>query len=360
MRITILVSGMPPHYIGGTETQTDNMARHLAMKGHKVTVLTRSVRGAPKEEKRDGFVIKRFFCINFPVFRFISHLVFSLLMLRKLKKETDILQCMMIRPNGFVGALAKKFFGYRYITWLRSEYRFFGRARLFLAWTRNVALKNSDLILTQTEKIRNEVLEDYPDKNVMAVSNGIDLSHTRANGDSIIFVGTLNERKGIKNLIIALQKLEESGMNLPETLIIGDGPDRQKLEKMSNGLPVAFLGKKMPHELKTYLKKGMFLVFPSKDGKGEGMPNVILEGMSMGLPIIASKVAGVPEMMTHEKSGFLVEPDNLDELANCIKKLIKNPRLRKSMSKNCLMEIKKYEWKNVISKLEKDVYPLFL
>ena len=360
MRITILVSGMPPHDIGGTETQTDNMARHLAKRGHNVTVVARSVSGAPKEEVRNGFVIRRFFCIDFPVLRFVTRVIFSLLMLKKMRTETDVLQCMMIRPNGFVGALAKKLYGYRYITWLRSEYRFFGRARLFLAWTRNIALKNSDLILTQTESIRKEVLEDYPEKGVIAIPNGIDLSDTKANGDKIVFAGTLNERKGVRNLLIALRKIKESGMNLPKTLIIGDGPDREKLEKMAKGLPVAFLGKKMPDELKTCLKEGMFLVFPSKEGRGEGMPNVILEAMSVGLPVIASRIAGIPEMIEHGRTGFLVEPDNPDEIAKCIKMLMGNPKLRKRMGRNCLMEIRRYQWVKIISKLESDAYPLIL
>lgn len=354
MRVTILVSGMPPHHIGGTETQTENMARHLAKGGHKVTVLTRSVPGAPLEERRDGFVIKRFRYVNFPVLRFVSHAISSLMILRKLKSETDVLQCMMIKPNGFVGALAKKLFGYRYITWLRSEYRRFGKGKGVSGWIARVALKNSDMILTQTERIRHEVLEDYPEKRVIAIPNGIDMPDTRADGDTVVYVGTLSERKGVRELIMALQKLKGSGTKVPETIIVGDGPDRPVLEKMARGLPVKFAGRKMPHEVKKYMQEGMMLVLPSKDI--EGMPNVVLEGMSMGLPVIATKVGGVPEMIDHGRTGFLADPGDPDDIAMYLKKLMGNPSLRSSMSRNCLHEIKKYEWGRIISKLENGVY----
>ena len=359
MRIVILVSGLPPHYLGGTETQTYNMAGHLARSGHKVLVVTRSVPGTPSEEKRNGFTIRRFRYINIPVLRFISHFISSLRVLKGLRDETDVLQCMMVRPNGFVGAWARHLFGYRYLTWLRSEYRFFEKGKRLSAWMGRVALRNSDVILTQTERIREEVLADYPDKKVIAVNNGIDIPKMRAAGNKIIFVGTLNDRKGCSDLITALRMLHDAGMHLPETTVIGDGPERKSLERMAAGLPVSFVGRKVPAELMEYLLDGMFLVFPSKEGKGEGMPNAVLEGMSMGLPVIATRVAGVPDMITHGRTGFLVNPERPDEIAECMKRLIEDTGLRKRMSSNCLKDIRKFEWKNVISRLEREVYPLF-
>jgi glycosyltransferase involved in cell wall biosynthesis len=64
-------------------------------------------------------------------------------------------------------------------------------------------------------------------------------------------------------------------------------------------------------------------------------------------------------MITHGRTGFLVNPERPDEIAECMKRLIEDTGLRKRMSSNCLKDIRKFEWKNVISRLEREVYPLF-
>ncbi len=353
MRITILVSGLPPHYVGGTETQTDNMMRHLSKRGHEVTVVSRSVGDAPKKEKRYGVLIKRVRCLNLPALRLASHVISSLWALKGLRKDTDVLQCMMIRPNGFIGALAKKLFGYRYVTWLRSEYKYFGRASGIPAWMAKYALRNSDLILTQSPIIRDEVLEDFPKKKVIAIPNGIDLPKIRAKGNKIVFVGNLTVRKGVEYLLMALHQLKAEGIRLPEAILVGDGPERPKLEKVAKGLKVRFVGRKMPNEVKEYLKDGMIFVLPSRIGRGEGMPNVILEAMSMGLPVISTRIAGIPDMIKPGYTGFLAKPSNSEELAKYLRELITDVRLRKRMSENCLKEIKKYEWEAVMPQLER-------
>ena len=90
MKIKIIVTGLPPYHIGGTETQTYNLATHLAKK-HDVTLITRRESEAEKISRENGFVIRRFRYINVPIIRFFSHIFSSLNEIRKVKKETDIL-----------------------------------------------------------------------------------------------------------------------------------------------------------------------------------------------------------------------------------------------------------------------------
>lgn len=341
MKLGILASDFPPNRIGGTEIQAYNIAKRLAKK-HKVIVFTRHYRGLPREEKRDNFLIKRFSCIKFPGLRFLSHLLFSMIMI--LKEELDILQCMMLTPNGLVGILAQKLFGIKTITWVRGGDWYITKEKSIGRRIISYVIRNSNIIITQTEKTRIEILEEFPDKNIVVIPNGIELKNKLASGDKIIFVGNLIERKGVEFLIRAMIGVDA------ELLIVGDGPERSRLESMS-GDNIKFVGKVMPHDVERYMRQGKILVLPSV--RGEGLPNVILEAMSMGLPIVATNIAGIPDVIEHGKTGFLVGSKNPDQLRKYIKKLLKDEKLRRRIGRNCLEKVKKYSWENVISKLEK-------
>jgi glycosyltransferase involved in cell wall biosynthesis len=340
MKIGILVSDFPPNRIGGTEIQSYNIAKRLAKK-HKVIVFTRHYHGLPKEETREGFLIKRFSCIKFPGFRFLSHLIFSITMIRK--EKPDILQCMMLTPNGLVGILIQKLFGIKAIPWVRGGDWYLTKGPVGKRII-SFVIKNSPIIITQTEKTRKEIIREFPGKNIIIIPNGIELKNKLASGDKVVFVGNLVERKGVEYLIEAMKNIDA------KLLLVGDGPKRPFLKSMA-GSNVQFVGKVMPEEVEKYMRQGKIFVLPAK--KGEGLPNVILEAMSLGLPVVATKIAGIPDIIKHERTGFLIEPGNSEQLEKHIKKLLEDEKLRKRMSRNCLKDIRKYSWKNVINKLEK-------
>ena len=81
------------------------------------------------------------------------------------------------------------------------------------------------------------------------------------------------------------------------------------------------------------------------------MPNVILEAMSVGVPVIASRVAAIPEMVEHGRTGFLVDPGDPGQIADCLQEMLSDSRLRRGMSRNCIREAGKYSWESVIKDL---------
>jgi glycosyltransferase involved in cell wall biosynthesis len=339
MKIGILVSDFPPNRIGGTEIQSFNIARRLAKK-HEITVFTRHYPGLPVQEEKGGFIIKRFRCIRVPGLSLLTHIIFSLLMIRK--ERPDILQCMMLTPNGFVGVLARGFLGVRAIPWARGGDWYLTRGivgRRIISYV----IRNSYTIFVQTEKIRREILREFPKKNIIVVPNGVELKKKPASRDKVVFVGNLIERKGVEFLIMAMKGVDA------ELLIVGNGPMRPRLEVMSRD-NIKFVGKVMSHEVERYMRQGKIFVLPSV--RGEGLPNVILEAMSMGLPIVATNIAGIPDVIEHGKTGFLVEPGDPEQLRKYIKRLLENDKLRERMSRNCLEKVKKYSWENVIRRLE--------
>jgi len=74
--------------------------------------------------------------------------------------------------------------------------------------------------------------------------------------------------------------------------------------------------------------------------------------MSYGVPVVATRVGGVPDVITHGKTGFLIEPKNPKEIQKYVEILLRDEKLRKKLSENCLLEIQKYSWDKITKKFE--------
>lgn len=341
MKICIIVTGLPPDFTGGTEIQTYNIASKIAKK-HNVTVLTRSVKGKPKECIENGFKVKRFSFINFPVLRFFSHILFAFNEVRKMRKDIDVCYCMMMSPNGLVGSLSNIFFKTKTIASIRgTDWYMTGFAKNML---NKFVVHHSDMIVAQTEKTRKEIVDKYPDAKTCVVHNGVDIDGTISGGKNIVYVGTLRRVKGVEYLIKAMDDIDS------ELVIIGDGPLKEELKTLAQGKRIRFTGKLGKKEVRKEMKDARVLVLPSLS---EGLPNVVLEAMSMGLPVVATNVSGIPEIVNDGETGFLVEPRNSKSIVLSVNKILKNKQLWKKMSVKSLIDVKKYSWPNTISSMEK-------
>lgn len=144
-------------------------------------------------------------------------------------------------------------------------------------------------------------------------------------------IGSLDPIKDHKTFLYAGVEIIKEFPNA-KFLIIGDGSLKEELlslsEKIGLGKRVLFLGQRddIPEILK------IMDVFISSSLR-EGMSNTILEAMAVGLPVIATKVGGTPEIVVDGKTGFLVCPANPKELAEGIIKVLKNPQQAKNMGK---------------------------
>jgi glycosyltransferase involved in cell wall biosynthesis len=353
MRIALLVSDFPPRGetlelkngislgVGGTEIQSYNLAKRLGKK-HEVIVFTRRYNNLPLIEKRDGFLVKKFRIVKLPVLSFISHIISSAFLIRK--NKPDILQCMMLTPNGLVGILVNRLFRIRSVPWIRGGDWYITRNNHLGRFITSLVIRKSPIVLVQTEKTKREVLREFPGKRIVVIPNAVELKQKRARGDKVVFVGNLIERKGVEYLIEAMRDLKA------ELLLVGDGPKRKRLESIS-GKNVKFTGRVRHEEVNTYLKRAKIFVLPAKEG--EGLPNVILEAMSLGIPVVATDIAGISDVVKHGKTGFLVEPRNPRQLRKHIKMLLESDKLRREMSRNSLEEVKKYSWDKMLENLEK-------
>ena len=143
----------------------------------------------------------------------------------------------------------------------------------------------------------------------------------------LVTVGSLIPRKGIDLIIYAMQRL--SDRSTIALTVIGDGPDKLRLEQMVDTLElrqhVRFAGAVPPSAIAYELAKAHVFVFASHS---EGRPNAVLEAMAAGLPVVASDIPGVNELVQHGVTGFLYQPDSADALAAHIQCLLEDVDLR--------------------------------
>lgn len=147
----------------------------------------------------------------------------------------------------------------------------------------------------------------------------------------LTFVGRLASVKGVPVLFDALKMLQDTHPDLRLTLI-GDGPERKELERYahSRGLAdmVEFAGYKSQADVAQALQKTDLFVLPSF---AEGVPVVLMEAMAARVPVVATRVAGIPELVEDVKHGFLVAAGDVDSLANAISDLLNDTTRRKEM-----------------------------
>ena len=150
-------------------------------------------------------------------------------------------------------------------------------------------------------------------------------------GARLAFVGRLVHRKGGNVLIKAAAQARAGGVPA-EFAIVGDGPERGALEGMVSdrglGAAIRFHGALDETSVAAILRQSSVLVVPSFS---EGLPVVIMEAMASGLPVVASAVDGIPELVRDGETGLLVPPGDPEALAGAILALLADPARSRRM-----------------------------
>lgn len=149
----------------------------------------------------------------------------------------------------------------------------------------------------------------------------------------ILSVGRLSSEKGHADLIRAFQVLRERIPTIPARLVlVGDGPERSNLislcQRFNLGADVTLVGHQ--DDVKPYYAMADVFVLPSHS---EGSPNVLLEAMSMGIPVVATRVGGIPEIATDQKDALLIEESDLSALADAIARVLEDQELRERLKR---------------------------
>ena len=178
-----------------------------------------------------------------------------------------------------------------------------------------------------------------PADRTRVLHSGIDLARfefrerTRAQGapTRLLFVGRLAEKKGVLDLVAAAGRVTATGREL-ELTIVGTGPLRDEVARAvaDAGLEdrVRMLGGRTHHEVVEAMHRGHLLAAPSvtaPNGDQEGIPNVLKEAMATGMPVLATRHSGIPELVRDGVSGHLVDEGDVEGLARRLGELIDAP-----------------------------------
>lgn len=202
-------------------------------------------------------------------------------------------------------------------------------------------IREARFVVTVSEYNRDYLarLADGADRKIVRIHNGIDVDRFAPNGNPppkpfrILCVARLVEKKGLPYLVDACAMLRERGVEF-RCDIIGKGRLRSELGRRikDRGLrrTVRLLGPKTQGEVLAEYRASNLYVLPAivgSDGNREGLPVSIVEALACGLPVIATPVTGIPEVVRDGHNGLIVPPADAARLAEAIERLIRDPRL---------------------------------
>jgi len=198
-------------------------------------------------------------------------------------------------------------------------------------------------VVTCTEYNRRflqELASDGP--SIHRVYHGIDAGLFSGQSESrkpsppyrILSIARLVDKKGLPTVFRALRNLLDQGISLHYTLI-GDGEERRSILKHLHNLGLetvsTWLGTQ-PHQrvIDEYSKADLFVLGceVASNGDRDGIPNVFLESMAMGVPVLATRVSAIPEILEDGLTGLLVDPGEHEAMAQCMVKLLSDEELR--------------------------------
>ena len=237
--------------------------------------------------------------------------------------------------------MLRKFFGF--------SYSFTGHANDIFCEndfpiTNEMLVRRAKLVVTETDFARRWMENKYPFARgrIVRVFNGIATEgfppRQPATGPPrIISVGRYVEKKGFADLIEACRLLRDRGRRF-DCAIVGGGPLenvlRTRIERASLGEMVRVLGPQPQHEVRDLLAGSEIFVLasvPETTGGSDNLPTVILEAMLTGLPVVSTRVAGIPEMVSDGETGLLVGAKEPTALAMAMERLLADPALAKRM-----------------------------
>lgn len=254
--------------------------------------------------------------------------------------EFDVIHAHAILPDGYVGGLLRRAFRRPLISTIHGTdlQQRIHQSRL---WRNAIhyALLQTDQIVLVSHKLRHILEETFPDidkSKISVIHNGIDPEKTRmsqkteikqefSNRILLLSVGNLIP---IKGHLYVLQAVADLKIEFPTIAycIIGDGPERSTLENAVKHLSlqshVSFTGFQPPHVVADYMAACDIFVLPSYN---EGFGIVYIEAMSFGKPVIACRGQGIEDCITHQVNGFLVNPQDSNDLKETIRYILLHP-----------------------------------
>jgi glycosyltransferase involved in cell wall biosynthesis len=249
--------------------------------------------------------------------------------------QPDILQTHNVKSNFlvFLSGLAKQ---YPWIAWHHGYTRPTRKQELYNRFDR-VSLRRARRVVTVTSAFVPELLAaGVPRDRIEIIKNAIQpdwikqedspASPREPGTKTVLAIGRLSKEKAHADLIEAVA-LAPKGVQI---ILVGEGPERENLTQLAQRLQVKLTLTGQVQNVRPYFGQSDVFVLPSHS---EGSPNVLIEAMAAGMPIVSTSVGGVADLLDHEKEALLVPPANPQALAAALKRMFEHRDLAASLAK---------------------------
>lgn len=263
---------------------------------------------------------------------------------------SEVRNCDVIYANwlgaGLIGAAAKALTGKPLVVSFRGDDGYLARDRPIWRVLTSWVMEKSDKVAPVSRELADILVNlGCPEPKCLVPRFGVDVEAfhpgNREPGDEVrvLFVGALIRKKGVADLLAALARQASPHVRL---VAVGDGVDAPEFMSLADELGLAdrveWKGV-LPHDdVAMMMRECDLLCLPSYT---EGRPNVIVEAMASGLPVIATRVGGIPDMVHEGETALLHDPGDVEALSECLDTLAQEPALRSAMgrkARNFVME----------------------
>lgn len=372
MKILMVNDTIP--FIGGAETYLHNLSKALNEKGHEIITLSEK----PNKEENFPYIKKQYFAKTYPDGRF-NYPISRYWNIYAKKKITEIIKSenpdvvhfhnvfSRLSPSTIFEASKYKptvltvhdtRFDWPKFMYLDKNLDIFpgtfefkclfkGEVNPFMffyQYTRNFlyrkTLENVDAIIALNNFVKNKLKMLIKSDNIFVQPLFIEmpnLSYIKRE-NFILFAGRIEYYKGLKYLIKAMKRVNEI-FDIP-LIVAGDGKERKEIEELAKKINIKakFIGKVKHGDMLKLYQKASIVCVPSL---ADNSPITIYEAMSCGVPVIASNVCGIPDLINNGIDGFLAKPKNSDEIAETIMMLLNDEKLMEKIGKNARKKAEK-------------------
>jgi glycosyltransferase involved in cell wall biosynthesis len=387
--LLVLASTFPKGSEDSTPAFVLDLSRHLQSR-FQVTVLAPAVKGAPEKDEIDGVQVRRFryfwprslelladgaILENVRRRRWLLLLAPFLVLFEFIAafrwartNRPAVIQAHWFVPQGLVGVIVGGLlripvvvtshgadtYGLRGRSWTFIRKAIAGRSAAVTVVSQDIAAKLPGLTSRTGEPPK--VMPMGVDTDIFHPSRRDEALRQQlsAGGPLILFVGRLAEKKGVRYLLRAMPDVLRRFPNCA-LVIVGDGPLRGQLEALADQLNiqgnVTFVGGVSHEELPAYYASGDVFVGPSvvtQGGDTEAFGVVFAEAMAAAIPIVATAVGGVADIVVPGRTGLLVEPESPEDLAKGISRLLDSLAEARRMGTLARRWVRrKFDWPNV-------------
>ena len=345
LSVVMIVSCFHFHpHIGGAERQAQQLASRLLQNGVAVHVLTRRLAGLVSYEEFDGVPVHRVTTIGRGVLASLSYTASALVWLSGHRSDFNVLHCHQPFSPMTIGLIAKALWAKPIIVKLTtsgSHGNLREIQRMPFTRLRKRMMQRVDRFVAISEEVVTELHTwGIPAEQIVQIPNGVDtdrfvpptLKDKQRAREALgltgaarvtVYVGRFTAKKRVDILLRAWQSVHRVYVDA-RLLLVGDGPGRTALQALAGeldlGQSVTFCG--VQPDVLPYLHAADLFVLPSVS---EGISNALLEAMACGLPPVACDIGGNRDIIKHDESGVLIQPNSAEALAAAMSTLLRDP-----------------------------------